>query len=161
MPTAPYLHDHMNYKFKMLLPYLVICLTFFSGNILTLEIVPLRDSNLVDCVNCTLQYYLCNTSVDLNNTVIRLSPGNYTIDSSPAGSVCVIDNVHNFQLTSASDIATVTCQSRSVGATTGGILFLKGINISISNIIFHNCGGIVTNSTIIDNLGSFNNELTV
>ena len=92
--------------------------------------------------------------------MIKLSPGNYTIDS-PTGSVCVIDNVRNFQLTSASDIATVTCQSRSVGATTGGILFFKGVDISISNIIFCNCGGITTNITIIDNLGSFNNKLTV
>ena len=87
----------------------------------------------------TLEYNLCNSSVDLNNTVIKLKPGNYTI---VGRGICIVENVHNFLLTSP-EKTTINCW-KSVG-----FMFLKSFNISISNITFKKCGGPVVGRDVL------------
>ena len=89
----------------------------------------------------TLEYYLCNkSSISLNDTTLLLSNGNHIISN---GTSCTLNNVHNLQITS-NDPAIVTCK-RSVerSFTSRGFVFVSGTNLTLSNIVFKNCGGII------------------
>ena len=92
----------------------------------------------------TLEYYLCNkSSISLNDTTLLLSNGNHTISN---GTSCTLNNVHNLLITSEApnDPAIVTCK-RSVerSFTSRGFVFVSGTNLTLSNIVFMNCGGII------------------
>ena len=89
----------------------------------------------------TLEYYLCSkSSISLNDTTLLLSNGNHIISN---GISCTLNNVHNLQITS-NDLAIVTCK-RSVerSFTSQGFVFVSGTNLTLSNIVFKNCGGII------------------
>ena len=92
----------------------------------------------------TLEYYLCNkSSISLNDTTLLLSNGNHTISN---GTSCTLNNVHDLLITSETpnDPAIVTCK-RSVerSFTSRGFVFVSGTNLTLSNIVFMNCGGII------------------
>ena len=92
----------------------------------------------------TLEYYLCNkSSISLNDTTLLLSNGNHTISN---GTSCTLNNVHNLLITSETpnDPAIVTCK-RSVerSFTSRGFVFVSGTNLTLSNIVFMSCGGII------------------
>ena len=92
----------------------------------------------------TLEYYLCNkSSISLNDTTLLLSNGNHTISN---GTSCTLNNVHNLLITSETpnNPAIVTCK-RSVerSFTSRGFIFVSGTNLTLSNIVFMNCGGII------------------
>ena len=92
----------------------------------------------------TLEYYLCNkSSISLNDTTLLLSNGNHTISN---GTSCTVNNVHNLLITSETPNvpAIVTCK-RSVerSFTSRGFVFVFGTNLTLSNIVFMNCGGII------------------
>ena len=92
--------------------------------------------------NSTLEHYLCNNdSVVLNDTtLVLLSNGNHIV--SP-GTTCVVENVQNLLITS-NETATVVCQtSLTRPLTNRGFAFIFSTNITFSNIIFENCGGVV------------------
>jgi len=92
--------------------------------------------------NNSLAYYLCEGAGNLtNNTTIILS--HTIIHHIPPGSFCLVENVTHLTIygDSSDNPAVVKCNSTSHHVR--GFGFFNIANLSISNIIIENCGGVI------------------
>lgn len=103
-----------------------------NGKAYSLEDILCRSSHDLSSLNDTI--LLLESTIDHNNNHHTLSP---------TGDSCIVRNAHNLLITS-NGRATVVCrESPETHFTRRGIMFISGKNITVSNLTFIGCGGII------------------
>ena len=104
--------------------------------------------NLLDDNNHTLDYYLCGEHHVLESDTIIILQSNITHYIQPNNnSVCLTSNIFNITIMSDNHPATVQCTGHQI-INRQGFVFHNVTNLTIFNIKFEGCGGILTNPLV-------------
>lgn len=132
----------------LLLSLLFECFIHLQGAATVIEI-PGDNNN-------TLDQYLCQTASIPPDTVLVLQSyvSHYispvtTIDEA----ICLVSNTSQITIKASDALATVVCIGTYL-ATRRGIAFHNVTNLTISNVLFEGCGGILTDSVMFLNSSS-------
>ena len=122
---------HLSQKMALLVAQFIVLMAGIAAG---------RLVNVIPDPSNMLQQLLCNSSTDFNDTTLLLSTsGVHTIY--PNVSLCLIQYASNFTITVeplSTSPATIHCLMD--GTATSGLALAFGSEITISNVVFQNCG---------------------
>ena len=104
--------------------------------------------NLPDDNNHTLDYCLCSGHYVLQSGTVFILQSNITHYIQPhTNSICLVSNISNITVMSDNSPATVQCIGHQI-INRQGFVFHNVTNLTIFNIKFEGCGGILTNPSV-------------
>ena len=97
----------------------------------------------------TLEYYLCDHGLNKSNTTLILA-SNATHSINGRNTLCIVDNISNITIESDTpgSLATVNCISNH----TTGFAFLNASQVTLIDVLFNGCGGIIGNGNLLESL---------
>ena len=121
--------------------YLLLALLFTVGHIVGINSALPYDDH-------TIEQILCNGGHELNNEIFNLL-SNTTYLVNP-GNFCLIENVT--RLTVRGDnphsLTTIKCLQENSSLSTRGFGFFQAVNVTIENVKFEDCGGVLTTEAL-------------